>query len=31
MNQEDQEDNWKPLENNPEVINQYVQGLGFDA
>ena len=23
--------NWKPLENNPEVINEYVSVLGFDA
>lgn len=31
MNQEEHDDNWKPLENNPEVINQYIQGLGFNA
>jgi ubiquitin carboxyl-terminal hydrolase L3 len=23
--------NWKPLENNPEVINEYINNLGFDA
>ena len=25
------EDNWLPLESNPEVINQYIQTLGFDT
>ena len=24
-------DNWMPLESNPEVINSYIQGLGFDV
>ncbi len=27
---ENQEDNWKPLESNPEVINSYIKDLGFD-
>lgn len=25
------EDNWMPLESNPEVINNYIKGLGFDT
>ncbi|EAS03493.3 ubiquitin carboxyl-terminal hydrolase (macronuclear) [Tetrahymena thermophila SB210] len=28
---EEQGDNWFPLESNPDVINPYVQGLGFDT
>jgi ubiquitin carboxyl-terminal hydrolase L3 len=33
MDQENQqqESNWKPLESNPEVINQYINELGFDT
>lgn len=23
--------NWKPLENNPQVINEYISNLGFDT
>lgn len=26
-----QDDNWMPLESNPEVINNYVQKIGFDT
>lgn len=28
---EDGDDNWMPLESNPEVITSYIQGLGFDT
>jgi Ubiquitin carboxyl-terminal hydrolase, family 1. len=28
---EEHEDNWMPLESNPEVINAYVKDLGFDT
>lgn len=32
MDQENQENsNWKPLESNPQVINDYISTLGFDA
>ncbi len=27
----DSSDNWMPLESNPEVINSYIKGLGFDT
>jgi ubiquitin carboxyl-terminal hydrolase L3 len=27
---QEKEDNWMPLESNPEVINSYVRDLGFD-
>jgi ubiquitin carboxyl-terminal hydrolase L3 len=26
-----EEDDWMPLESNPEVINSYIADLGFDA
>lgn len=33
MDQEDNitDQNWKPLESNPEVINEYINSLGFDS
>ncbi len=27
----EQNDNWMPLESNPEVINQFIKDLGFDT
>jgi hypothetical protein len=32
MENENQDNgNWKPLESNPTVINEYITSLGFDA
>jgi ubiquitin carboxyl-terminal hydrolase L3 len=31
MEDENQDSNWKPLESNPEVINEYVNTLGFNS
>lgn len=28
---QEKEDNWMPLESNPEVINGYINDLGFDV
>ena len=30
-NQQQGEGNWKPLESNPTVINEYISNLGFDT
>jgi ubiquitin carboxyl-terminal hydrolase L3 len=31
MENESDNGNWKPLESNPTVINEYISSLGFDA